>query len=230
MYKIQNRLIYDNQLVGLRLSRTRDGQHYDLDIDRLGGKFTRPTYLADINTITLVEKDGLLMSKYEASGSMKPVPSLPEDDLHDKLVKKLFLTSHTREECKEAVRICVDKIVKYKNLGVSIKEVYVDGKEDFMKNDDSIRYRFGAKLKTRHKFEWNEDHDYCERHYDAFGVIDNDKDFDDWVTYAKYVAEEVAKHFGLYLYVDLEGVKYDITLDVTAYSISLTDKVSHRIR
>lgn len=230
MYKINSVLVYNQNVVGLRLLGQKDNSFIDLDIDRLGMHFNMQQYLQGKQAITLVEKDGLLMTKQEAQGNMKPIPTVPEDEVHDIILKKLFLTSHTIEECEKAVKICIQKICKYKNIGVSFQEVYVDGKEDFSKNDDSIRYRFGAKLKTRHKFQWNDDHDYCEHHYDAYGVIDNDKNFDDWIQYAKKVAEEVAKHFGLYISIDLEGVKYDITLDVTAYSLSFNDKVSQHIR
>lgn len=234
MYRVQNLLVFNNKLVGLRLYRQRDNQYYDLDISVLGKVQPNQTYLKSIKALELIEKDGQLMTQQEAraisNGYGSLIEGVPEDRTHKALVKELFLKPHTYEQCEKAVKLALTKIAQFQNLGVKVKRTYVNGKEDFIpKTDETIYYRLGVELTTNHPFTWNEDHDYCERQYDAYGVIDNDKTFSDWQDYARWVAEDIGKQYGLYIEVELEAVKYEITLDISAFSVCLTDQIPSRL-
>lgn len=220
MYTIDKGLYFNDQLVGLRLCRV-DGYLFDLDIDRLGKSKVVKERLNGIKGYNLIEHEGQLMTPMEAKGTRKPLPSVPETKEYNELIKKTFLVSHTIQECQQVAEylfkaICNSDIVK------AVPTFYVKGKTS-IDSSNAVFYRLGANLKTRHKFQWNEDHEYCERHYDAYGVIDNDPIFTQWENYANSLRDKLAKETGLMIRLDLEGIKYELTLDLTVYSVSLLD-------
>lgn len=126
-------------------------------------------------------------------------------------------TVPTPEQLEKITRSIVRKVKAFKNYG-RVKEVYVDGGGD-------TSYRYGSILHSRNLgFSWNEDHDFCERHYDAFGVIDSCPKFKEWEDFAKQVIKDVEKEYAVEVRLDLEGVKYEITLDVTVTLFPLPSK------
>lgn len=107
--------------------------------------------------------------------------------------------------------LTVGKIKDFKNYG-RIKKTIVD-------EGDAQCHRILMEFDSnKPPFKWNEDHDFCERHYDGFGVIDNCPLFNEWNEFAQQTAKELSKKYGVGVKVELEGFKYDLTIDVHVYS------------
>jgi hypothetical protein len=119
------------------------------------------------------------------------------------------------EELKKIAHELISDILAFKNYG-RIEKFYCDGRNEFRQNIQLHRTFVLLKCKGN-VFQWNEDHDYCERHYDAFGVIDNCPLFEEWENFAKELVKKKEKETGTRIEMELEGIKYDLTLDVTVY-------------
>lgn len=117
------------------------------------------------------------------------------------------------EQYKLIAKELFKQILEYKRYG-QLKLTYIDGQSNISLHKNY--YRIGAKLETKHlDFHWNEDNEYCERSYDAFGVIDDCPKFNEWVAYAEKLEQEYAAKHNVQIDLTLEGIKYEIILDVT---------------
>lgn len=115
-----------------------------------------------------------------------------------------------KKELNHIAHLTVAKIKDFKGYGL-ISQTHVDTGN---KEGHRILVNFNSK---KPPFNWNKDHDFCERHYDGFGVIDNCPLFDEWLAFAKDTAKEFSKKYGVGVKVDLEGFKYELTLDVEVF-------------
>jgi hypothetical protein len=127
-----------------------------------------------------------------------------------------LVNKYSQEELKKIAKELVTEILKFKNYG-RVRETYIDGRSKYY-TDLRPYHRIGMFLEHQNNpFSWNEDDDYCERAYDAFGVIDDCPKFEEWENFAKELVKRKEKELSVRVEMSLKGLKYNLTLDVTVY-------------
>lgn len=118
------------------------------------------------------------------------------------------------EKLKEIAHDVAKEILAFKKYGRIIRVHYdeSDGRKQGRWSHDYALQSDSSEKEV--PFVWNEDDDYCEKHYDAYGVIDDCPLFKEWQEFAERIAAEKASLYGVEIFTELEGVKYQIGLRV----------------
>lgn len=219
MYALHRVLRFDNRDVGLRV-RDINGKIYDVDLDLL--PYATPSILKGIERIDLVEKNGRLVTRNEIDRSFD-VPELGHTKTQLEVLEKSLSKKLSPTMRKSIAQHVFDSVLRYES-GAIVKKGIVHGENGFgylWGKTNKENYSIVANLSSRSKFKWNEDDEFCERQYDAYGVIDDCPKFELWKRYAEKIALEESAKYGLHVKVELEGVKYEITLRVAVYDTTL---------
>lgn len=216
MYKVESVLVYNGKVLGLRLRKQILETSWLQDIDISLFKGLKKEHLNPYPVEQLVDHEGLLVTQRELKWEFR-VKDVSEDKEEVSRIVRLLLTPTDPELLEKVGKEVFDEILHYPEVGAYVVNYHSDGLVTFG-NPSVTQYHKSAQLKTRVKLSWNEDHDYCERHYDAFGVIDDCPIFNKWEEYGKQVIAKYTKKYPVGVNFELRGVKYVLTLDVEVQS------------
>lgn len=216
MYKIESILVYNGKALGLRLYKQVGDTSWLQDVDIQAIKGLKKTHVKSYPVEELVEHGDLLITQRELKYGFR-VEDVTSDVNEVDRIRRLLLTEVPPSLLKQVAQEVFREIVNAPNIGASVKELYIDDFENLYP-EQSKGFRKAGILRARAKFIWNDDHDYCERHYDAFGVIDDCLTFDKWVEYGKQVMDKYTQKYPVSVNFELRGVKYEIRLSVETKS------------
>lgn len=169
--------------------------------------------------LNLIEHKGKLKSHVEIPNPDFKVYDLDSNPELLEEIKESINRNFNQDDCKKLVKALADKVLSFKNYNAYIRENYIVGRGSHSTEPKNASYyQYYARIDTplSKKFNWNEDAEYCERQYDGFEVIEEDTCplFDEWLAYARQLEKEAKEKYGVVVDIELEGFKYEITLDI----------------
>jgi hypothetical protein len=121
-------------------------------------------------------------------------------------------TEITIEDAKRIAQEIMMKMCSHKYLNLT----WVDSKSyKSLMNEGWHMYKISNYHSTKH-FNWNQDHDYCERQYDCYSIIENDEcpKFEEVKSFAKSLVTEYLDKFGIVVEIEIDGIKDYVSLHV----------------
>lgn len=206
-----NILVIGDKPIALRLVEcTKDTYyHYDISLDALGQTNLQNLRYAKKQELQKVKLNGEDM--YVTSDEVKYNCIVPDISNNAEKIKqvKTFLF------CDKDEQFIHDLAIEIFNRMVGFK---INGKGFTVKHkresSNDLGTAINATVKSNIKFNWNEDHSYCELHYNSYTVIDNCSKFDLWTELGYKLEDEYSEKTGLVVSINQHGSKYEIYLDV----------------
>jgi hypothetical protein len=215
-------------IVGYRLLDVRNRKFYDIGVDvvnQMGHASMRQVYLGDSLPLVSTANGSKLATQAEIKLE-KFVGELPVKEAGIKyLLDALQANKYKSSTAKSGELKLTDsesKSITEKVLKLLCAHKYLNlrwtssSSEGFRHGGGWMAHKTSDYRSTTH-FNWNQDHDYCERQYDCYSIIE-DGECEKWEevkAFAKQLEDRYTLEYGIVVEVKVSAVKDNVHVSVS---------------
>jgi hypothetical protein len=216
-------------IVGYRLLDVRNRKFYDVGVDvvnQMGHANMREVYLGE--TLPLVPTaDGSKLATQAEIHLGKFVSELPVKDegiqyLLDALQAHKYKAVASKSvelklpdsESRRITEKVLSLLCAHKHMNLRWEKQSSEGFRHGIAG--WMAYKSSDRRSVSH-FNWNQDHDYCERQYDCYSIIEDGEcpKFEEVKAYAQQLKDRYTLELGVIINVEVTGVKDTISVSVS---------------